>query len=105
MTFVLTGGGHNTGIVSEPGHLHSRFQIGTRIPNGAYLDSVSLADTNTIHRGFLVAGMGGLACPTLGQKSSTAAAGYARKRIPPPSRCAWYVRPAALTESDDAQKP
>ena len=38
MTFVLTGGGHNTGIVSEPGHPRCRFQIGTRIPNGAYLD-------------------------------------------------------------------
>lgn len=38
VTFVLTGGGHNTGIVSEPGHPHCRFQIGTRIPNGAYLD-------------------------------------------------------------------
>ena len=38
VTFVLTGGGHNTGIVSEPGHPRCRFQIGTRIPNGAYLD-------------------------------------------------------------------
>jgi len=38
VTFVLTGGGHNTGIVSEPGHPRSRFQIGTRIANGAYLD-------------------------------------------------------------------
>lgn len=38
VTFVLTGGGHNTGIVTEPGHPHSRFQIGTRSSNGAYLD-------------------------------------------------------------------
>ena len=38
MTFVLTSGGHNSGIVSEPGHPRCRFQIGTRIPNGAYLD-------------------------------------------------------------------
>jgi polyhydroxyalkanoate synthase subunit PhaC len=41
VTFVLTGGGHNTGIVSEPGNARCRFQIGTRIPNGAYLDPES----------------------------------------------------------------
>lgn len=28
ITFVLTGGGHNAGIVSEPGHAHRHFQIG-----------------------------------------------------------------------------
>jgi polyhydroxyalkanoate synthase len=38
VTFVLTSGGHNTGIVSQPGHPHRRFQIGTRRPNEAYLD-------------------------------------------------------------------
>lgn len=38
VTFVLTGGGHNTGIVSEPGHPRRRFQIDTRNPNEAYLD-------------------------------------------------------------------
>jgi polyhydroxyalkanoate synthase subunit PhaC len=38
VTFVLTGGGHNSGIVSEPGDPRGRFQIGTRIANGAYLD-------------------------------------------------------------------
>src|ERR1700758_1981012 len=38
VTFVLTSGGHNTGIVSGPRDPRSRFQIGARIPNGAYLD-------------------------------------------------------------------
>jgi polyhydroxyalkanoate synthase len=38
VTFVLTSGGHNTGIVSEPGHPRRRFQIGTRRPDEAYLD-------------------------------------------------------------------
>ena len=34
ITFVLTSGGHNAGIVSEPGHPHRHYQIETR-PSGA----------------------------------------------------------------------
>jgi polyhydroxyalkanoate synthase len=38
VTFVLTGGGHNAGIVSEPGHPRRRFQITTRRASDKYLD-------------------------------------------------------------------
>ena len=38
VTFVLTTGGHNAGIVSEPGHPHRSFRIGTRRDHQAYLD-------------------------------------------------------------------
>jgi polyhydroxyalkanoate synthase len=38
VTFVLTSGGHNTGIVSEPGHPNRTFQIGVRNPLEAYVD-------------------------------------------------------------------
>ena len=34
MTFVLTTGGHNAGVVSEPGHPHRHYRIGRR-PTGA----------------------------------------------------------------------
>jgi polyhydroxyalkanoate synthase len=30
ITFILTSGGHNAGIVSEPGHLHRHFRMATR---------------------------------------------------------------------------
>jgi polyhydroxyalkanoate synthase len=30
ITFVLTSGGHNAGIVSEPGHPHHNYQVKTR---------------------------------------------------------------------------
>jgi polyhydroxyalkanoate synthase subunit PhaC len=36
LTFVLTAGGHNAGIVSEPGHPHRYYRCGTREPGGAY---------------------------------------------------------------------
>lgn len=38
VTFVLTSGGHNAGIVSEPGHPHRRFQVSTHTAKDKYLD-------------------------------------------------------------------
>jgi poly[(R)-3-hydroxyalkanoate] polymerase subunit PhaC len=38
VTFVLTSGGHNAGIVSEPGHGHRHFRIMTRSSTDSYLD-------------------------------------------------------------------
>jgi polyhydroxyalkanoate synthase len=38
LTFVLTSGGHNAGIVSEPGHPHRSYQIGTRHNHSIYGD-------------------------------------------------------------------
>ncbi|MDD2877582.1 MAG: alpha/beta fold hydrolase [Acidiphilium sp.] len=37
ITFVLTSGGHNAGIVSEPGHPHRYFSIRYRAPDERYL--------------------------------------------------------------------
>lgn len=36
LTFVLTNGGHNAGIVSEPGHAHRHYRIGMRSPETHY---------------------------------------------------------------------
>ncbi len=38
VTFVLTSGGHNAGIVSEPGHRGRSFRQHTRPPEGLYVD-------------------------------------------------------------------
>jgi polyhydroxyalkanoate synthase len=37
ITFVLTRGGHNAGIVNPPGHPHRRYQIQTQAARGGYL--------------------------------------------------------------------
>jgi len=37
ITFVLTSGGHNAGIVSEPGHPRRHFRIATRARDGKYV--------------------------------------------------------------------
>ena len=38
ITFVLTNGGHNAGIVSEPGHAGRRYRIATKLEADTYLD-------------------------------------------------------------------
>jgi polyhydroxyalkanoate synthase len=38
ITFVLTSGGHNAGIVSEPGHAHRSFHLGTHAACDRYVD-------------------------------------------------------------------
>lgn len=38
VTFVLTSGGHNAGIVSEPGHSNRHFRIATREKGEPYVD-------------------------------------------------------------------
>ena len=36
LTFVLTNGGHNGGILSEPGHKHRHYRVGLRVPDQHY---------------------------------------------------------------------
>ena len=46
VTFLLTSGGHNAGIVSEPGHRGRRYRVTTKKPDHAYVDpEVWAADT------------------------------------------------------------
>jgi len=38
ITFVLTNGGHNAGIVSEPGHAHRHYRVSTQAADSRYID-------------------------------------------------------------------
>ena len=41
LTFLLTNGGHNTGIVSEPGHTGRHYDIATRQAGDRYVDAAT----------------------------------------------------------------
>jgi polyhydroxyalkanoate synthase len=47
VTFVLTKGGHNSGIVSEPGHANRHYFVGSREPDDRYLDPDTWLTTAT----------------------------------------------------------
>jgi polyhydroxyalkanoate synthase len=51
VTFVLTNGGHNAGIVSEPGHRGRHYQIATRRASDKYLDPEIWQATAPPHEG------------------------------------------------------
>jgi polyhydroxyalkanoate synthase len=51
ITFVLTSGGHNAGIVSEPGHPHRHFRIARRPALARYIDPDAWASETPVQQG------------------------------------------------------
>ncbi|MDA8231322.1 MAG: alpha/beta fold hydrolase [Magnetospirillum sp.] len=51
VTFVLCNGGHNAGVVSEPGHPRRRYQIATRRALDPYLDPDTWVSAAPVHEG------------------------------------------------------
>jgi polyhydroxyalkanoate synthase len=51
LTFLLTSGGHNAGIISEPGHRGRSFQVATRPAGAPYLDPGQWAAQTPRHEG------------------------------------------------------
>ena len=50
-SFVLVKGGHNGGIVSEPGHPRRHYRIGHRKPGALYMDPDTWVQNHEIHEG------------------------------------------------------
>ena len=61
LTFVLTNGGHNAGIVSEPGHRGRHYLTATRKRGDRYVDPDSWLRPRHRRRRLVVAGMGSMA--------------------------------------------
>ena len=51
MTFLLTSGGHNAGIVSEPGHPHRRYRVSTKAPGDVFVDPATWEATTPVAEG------------------------------------------------------
>jgi len=51
VTFVLTSGGHNAGIISEPGHPGRTYQIATRRPEDPYVDPETWLQETPVRQG------------------------------------------------------
>jgi polyhydroxyalkanoate synthase len=51
LSFVLTTGGHNAGIVSEPGHIGRSYQIADRAAGGRYVDPETWAAATPVRQG------------------------------------------------------
>jgi polyhydroxyalkanoate synthase len=51
ITFVLTSGGHNAGVVSEPGHPHRHYRLARRRQDGFYLPPDEWMAREAVHEG------------------------------------------------------
>jgi polyhydroxyalkanoate synthase subunit PhaC len=51
ITFVLTSGGHNAGIISEPGHAGRSYQMDTRPAHGPWVEPDQWAAQAPVHEG------------------------------------------------------
>lgn len=51
LTFVLTAGGRNAGIVSEPGHPHRSYQVATQKKGDRYVDPDRWQATTALWQG------------------------------------------------------
>ena len=58
---MLTSGGHNAGIVSEPGHKNRAYRVATAKDDDPYIDPGYMAATEQAGAGVLVAGVGEVA--------------------------------------------
>ena len=51
VTFLLTSGGHNAGIVSEPGHAHRHYRVATKSADDHYVDPEVWLTTTPVSEG------------------------------------------------------
>ncbi len=94
VTYLLTSGGHNAGIVSEPGHEHRSFQVMTKKSDDRYMDPDELPGGSAAQGRLVVAGMGFLARRAFRRAGSAAVDG--RRRLRPDRRRPRALRVAAL---------
>ena len=83
VTFVLTSGGHNAGIVSEPGHPDRTYRIETRNEKDTYIDAESWAARTPEREGSWWTAWEAWLKKRSGKKTAPPSLGASRKGYPP----------------------
>lgn len=83
VTFVLTSGGHNAGIVSEPGHPRRSFQIATSREGDKYIDPDTWQTDTPVRQGSWWSDWQKWLAQRSGGKLPPPAAGRPEKGLPP----------------------
>ena len=99
VTFLLTSGGHNAGIVSPLAGNRRTFQVMTRSSGEHYADPELMAGRRTGQDGVLVARMGRLAGGKIGDAGPAALLRCPRARSSSPLRCPWHLCLGGMTVS------
>ncbi len=92
ITFVLTTGGHNAGIVSEPGHPHRSYQIATHTEGTRHPDPDTWQASAAEAGRLVVAGLAVLARGAFERAGGGPFDGGARRRLSGAGGCAGGVR-------------
>ncbi len=83
LTFALTSGGHNAGIVSEPGHAGRSYQWRTRPQGDKYMDPETWLDTAEHHEGSWWSAWQGWLAAHSGKLGKPPSLGNAAQGLPP----------------------
>ena len=97
ITFVLTSGGHNAGIVSEPGHPRRHYRIAMQAADGRYVDpDLWVADAALKEGSWWPAWTAWLAARS-GAPAAPPSIGRAEGGLPGDLRRAGNLRPSQVT--------
>jgi len=83
LTFLLTSGGHNAGIVSEPGHPRRSYQVATRPAGAPYADPGTWAAQTPVREGSWWPAWQGWLVQHSGSRQPARPAGAADRGYPP----------------------
>ncbi len=103
ITFLLTNGGHNAGIVSEPGHPRRHYRMSRRTDHDRYTDPDTWLRQTPINGRLVVARVGALARRPIGRADGAAHHGSPAARSSAARRRAGSIRAAEIAAGPRAR--